>query len=228
LILSIFDESFERPPEQGRGSTKDRILESALAEFSECGFAGARVERIALRATANVASIYRYYGNKQDLYFAVLEKVRTAGAAVSDNAPQALGERLQYYARAMTSPRWRQALRLFQWAELDGTSRAAFPDRLPAREVQQIMKAQLAHELSPDLDPNFLYLLETAITSFPQMMPVWTEQIVGLTPQDPEFVERMQSFLRLVAGLLATRPSERTERLADRRDWAASSDGVPG
>jgi AcrR family transcriptional regulator len=191
-----------------RGSTKDRILESALTEFAASGFAGARVEGIAEGARANVASIYRYYTNKQGLYQAVLERVRAEGAQVNASAPSGLVDRIQYYSLAMTSPRWRQALRIFQWAELEGTASSVFPTRLPDNEVRQIMQDQLARTLSPDLDPDFVYLLETAITSFPQMLPVWTEQIVGQAPDDPAFVERMQRFLRTIAGLLAAPPAE--------------------
>jgi len=58
-----------RDPEQ----TRARILEAAKAEFARVGLGGARVDRIALEAGANKRMLYYYYGNKEDLFLAVLE-----------------------------------------------------------------------------------------------------------------------------------------------------------
>lgn len=51
--------------------TKLRILDAASEEFADSGFAGARIDRIAQNAQANKQLIYRYFGNKHDLYEAV-------------------------------------------------------------------------------------------------------------------------------------------------------------
>jgi len=52
---------------------RDRILAAALREFARYGLGGARVDRIAARAGANKRMLYYYYGNKEDLFLAVLE-----------------------------------------------------------------------------------------------------------------------------------------------------------
>lgn len=52
--------------------TRRQILRSAREEFSERGFDGARVDRIAARAGANKRLLYHYFGNKEALYGAVL------------------------------------------------------------------------------------------------------------------------------------------------------------
>lgn len=52
---------------------QERILEAATAEFARHGLGGARVDRIAARAGANKRMLYYYYGNKEDLFLAVLE-----------------------------------------------------------------------------------------------------------------------------------------------------------
>ncbi|MGB3275696.1 MAG: TetR/AcrR family transcriptional regulator [Castellaniella sp.] len=49
------------------------ILKAARDEFSEHGFAGGRVDRIAERAGVNKRLIYYYFGNKDDLFLSVLE-----------------------------------------------------------------------------------------------------------------------------------------------------------
>ena len=50
-----------------------RILAAATDEFARHGLGGARVDRIAARAGANKRMLYYYYGNKDDLFLAVLE-----------------------------------------------------------------------------------------------------------------------------------------------------------
>jgi len=52
--------------------TKEDILAAARAEFCANGFGGARVDAIAARAAANKRLLYYYFGNKEDLYRAVL------------------------------------------------------------------------------------------------------------------------------------------------------------
>lgn len=58
-----------RDPER----TRARILEAAKAEFAAHGLGGARVDRIAAQADANKRMLYYYFGNKDDLFLAVLE-----------------------------------------------------------------------------------------------------------------------------------------------------------
>ncbi|WP_051236345.1 TetR/AcrR family transcriptional regulator [Ottowia thiooxydans] len=53
------------------------LVMAAVAEFSRKGFAGARVDEIAKEAGVNKQLVYHYFGSKQDLYEAALEKVYT-------------------------------------------------------------------------------------------------------------------------------------------------------
>ena len=56
-------------------ATKKAILDAAVQEFAGRGLAGARVEDIGKRAGCNLRMIYYYFGNKEGLYVAALEKV---------------------------------------------------------------------------------------------------------------------------------------------------------
>jgi len=68
-----------------RGS-RERILEIALQEFSEQGFSGARVDRIAKRANTSKHMIYYHFSSKTGLYESVLKEayggVRAADATI--------------------------------------------------------------------------------------------------------------------------------------------------
>src|ERR1700674_4249713 len=55
--------------------TREAILRTAQDEFAARGLSGARVDRIAQRAGANKRMIYHYFGSKDGLYRAALERV---------------------------------------------------------------------------------------------------------------------------------------------------------
>jgi AcrR family transcriptional regulator len=54
--------------------TREQILGAAMSEFAENGFDGARIDQIAARAGANKRMLYHYFGNKEELFVAVLEQ----------------------------------------------------------------------------------------------------------------------------------------------------------
>lgn len=55
--------------------TQAEILSVAVSEFAEHGFHGARIGRITQAANCNSRMIYHYFGSKEGLYVAVLDKV---------------------------------------------------------------------------------------------------------------------------------------------------------
>jgi len=62
------------PVTRDPNANRARILEAATAEFARCGFGGARVDGIAAAAGANKRMLYYYFGNKDALFGAVLER----------------------------------------------------------------------------------------------------------------------------------------------------------
>ncbi len=58
-------------------STEDKIISASLDEFSELGFAGARVDSIAERGGINKAMIYYYFKSKEKLYERILTDIAT-------------------------------------------------------------------------------------------------------------------------------------------------------
>lgn len=61
------------PAVRDPGLTRARILAAAKSEFARAGLGGARVDRIAALAGANKRMLYYYFGNKDELFRAVLE-----------------------------------------------------------------------------------------------------------------------------------------------------------
>jgi AcrR family transcriptional regulator len=60
----------QRDPER----TREEILDVALSEFARNGYAGARVDEIAARTRTTKRMLYYYFGSKEQLYIAVLER----------------------------------------------------------------------------------------------------------------------------------------------------------
>jgi AcrR family transcriptional regulator len=66
------------PRQRDAEQTRAEILQIAADEFAEHGFAGARVDRIAAQMRTTKRMIYYYFGSKEDLYLAVLERAYAA------------------------------------------------------------------------------------------------------------------------------------------------------
>lgn len=67
--------------------TRENILEVATTEFAEFGLSGGRVDAIAEKTRTSKRMIYYYYGSKEGLYLAVLERAyRKIRALESDLA----------------------------------------------------------------------------------------------------------------------------------------------
>ncbi len=63
------------PPRQRDAErTRAEILDVATSEFADRGYAGARVDEIAAKTSTTKRMIYYYFGGKEQLYVAVLER----------------------------------------------------------------------------------------------------------------------------------------------------------
>jgi len=69
--------------------TRLNILEVATEEFADKGLSGARIDEIAARTDASKRMIYYYFGSKEGLYRAVLERAYTAVREVDADNPRA-------------------------------------------------------------------------------------------------------------------------------------------
>lgn len=83
--------------------TQENILEVATEEFSTHGLAGGRVDAIAERTRTSKRMIYYYFGGKEELYRAVLERsyssIRAREAEAdfeSQSADQALRSQIEH------------------------------------------------------------------------------------------------------------------------------------
>src|SRR5438067_8310551 len=94
VISSGLERSNREPGTRNPERTQQRILQAAFKEFAAKGFAGARVDSIARRASINKRMLYHYFGDKEALFREVLrrkiEQRQAWGIATPDDPRESL------------------------------------------------------------------------------------------------------------------------------------------
>ena len=230
-----------RQPEASRNA----ILKAALIEFAREGLAGARMDAIAEAAGVNKALLYYYFGDKDTLYGAILdrffERLAARIIAVCDR-PGSAGERFLSYALThfdsiAESP---YHAHIFM-SELMSASRGGSPhlDRIFAKYMQPIglrmlglMQEGVKSGEFRAIDPNqFAPSAIGVIVHFFLTAPVRKKFAPGLDLSSPKFIQqRRAAVLDFIAAALfadrdagvklaakiATTPSE-VQRAAPRK-----------
>lgn len=182
--------------------TRERILDAALVEFGEHGFAGARIGAIARRAGANQQLISYYFGGKDGLYRALLDRWQEISGSLSrPDAP--LADVVAAYTYVGESQRhWS---RLLIWQALSG-ERNEGETAFRAAMVDDLRRRQAAGELAADLDPAYVLLALFGAALAPTVLADLAADLTGVPADSPEFLDRYRDQLRrLVAGLAAER-----------------------
>jgi TetR/AcrR family transcriptional regulator len=188
--------------------TRERILSAALKEFAAHGFAGARVDAIARRADINKRMLYHYFGDKEDLFKAVLRRKiaeRNAWAEASSGEPT---ETLPFWFEAACKDTdW---VRMLEWEALQGADKKLIdaPQRRAAvaRGLERIRQRQARGQVSSEYDPRHVMLAMRSLTMFPAAFPQLTELIMGRPVSDTKFQRERAAFLKKFAA--AFQPAE--------------------
>ena len=182
------------------------ILDAAVDEFGERGFAGARVDSIAERAGANKQLIYYYFKNKAGLYDAVLEylmsQTRRQWMATGEVCASDFYHTL--VDRGTNGSAW---YRFLAWEALERGGHDILRAEQRSRELaalatNRVKKAQADGVISSDFDSEMLTLALVAMAIVPHMLPQLSKLISGKSPGDAKFIKRQheltdQIFARL-------------------------------
>ena len=168
-------------------ATRNRILEAATGEFAAYGLAGARIDRIAEAAGANKRSIYVYFGSKEGLFTAALNRVISdlveAVPLTEEDLPGYAGRMFDY---VLAHP---EALRMSMWRHLERP--AAGPDAADvyARKVEAMTGGRGG--LAPSgLPPTDLLVLVQGLTSSWLLSPL---DLLAADGADPYSADRLAS-----------------------------------
>ena len=195
-----------RNPEQTRRS----ILDAASREFAALGFAGARTDAIAAAAGVNKRMLYHYFGDKAQLYAAVLTARldADADATLSDSPDGALAGSL---ARRAAAARERpDDVRLAMWEALTEAPDVAVNSARSAAwraRVTSLAAAQRDGRIAGEFDAAQLELALTAVTLFPFAFRQIARAMTGQSPGEPAFDAAHAAFLSVLAARLAAVPA---------------------
>ncbi|OKK17276.1 TetR family transcriptional regulator [Streptomyces sp. CB00455] len=143
-------------------ATKARLLDAALSEFATYGIAGARVDRIAENAQANKRLIYVYYGNKEQLFDAVLRRALETG---SQSVPFDVGDLPGYAGAVFDHLVERPALmRLMLWKQLEHPGYTEAEAASYRDKIEAVRQAQEAGRIDPAVDPADLLTLVMGVS----------------------------------------------------------------
>jgi TetR/AcrR family transcriptional regulator len=164
-------------PRQRSQKTRDMILAGALAEFSQKGFDGARIDEIALRAGVNKNLLYHHFGNKDGLFSALLERTYdTIRARQNDLQLRSLdpvgGMRKLVVFTGKIWVQWPEFLRLLQSENLHRGRHARESSTIPTLynplldTINDLLQrgAQLG-VFRDDVDPVDLYISISSLTA---------------------------------------------------------------
>ena len=195
-------------PSRNPHRSRERILSAALKEFAAKGFAGARVDAIARRASINKRMLYHYFGDKEELFKAVLRRKISQRQAWADTLSGEPEETLPFWFEAACNDAdW---VRLFQWEALQGNWRKVIDEneRLEnvVRALDRIRQRQARGQISGELDPRHVMLTMRSLVMFPVAFPQLTRLITGKSVFDPKFQKERSEFLKKFAA--AFRPAK--------------------
>jgi TetR/AcrR family transcriptional regulator len=180
------DEGVTRGPAASSERSRAALLDAALTEFAEHGFAGARVAAIADRAGVNKQLISYHFGGKLGLYRAIEDQwsAQEEGWRAASMSLEDLVTR--YLEAALADPR---GMRLMARGFLEGGVGEPGNDA----EVADLDQRQRAGEIAPDLDTRAVLLAVMGMVSAPLLLPA----VAGLIGDDLDlYAEQLRRIVR--------------------------------
>lgn len=172
-------------------ATHDRIMVAAKAEFTEYGFAGARLNRIATSANASKERLYSYFESKEQLFEAVVTQwINDAPYKVPFSAEDVPGYVAGLFDNIIADP---QGARLQRWIELEAPG-GMFDNHVLRRifraKLDEIGRGQRSGLIDPVWDPMSLLMMLIDIAYSMAASGFGIDRIVGEPLRDEMLADR--------------------------------------
>jgi AcrR family transcriptional regulator len=195
-------------------ATKELLLAAATEEFSEYGFAGARIDRIAERARANKRLLYAYFGDKDRLFEVVMERqieaLRQAVPFTGDDLAADAAARFDY---VLANPR---ISRLATWRAFERADPTAAEQRSYATKVAAVAAAQRAGKIRTDIPAIDLMAMVLRLTESWLSAPPALRAVAGTEPMSPKRLRQHRAALvEAVRSLTRPLPRDGSRAAAD-------------
>ena len=161
---------------------RDELVEAAGELFAELGYRGASVARIAERAGVTPAMVRYYFGTKEGLLEAVLDRVfgrllerigDLADEEASSREGSPIGAFIEIYLKAVTSEPWLAGFMVREVLSEATPVRERFVETFASRAVPRVLELfeseMKAGRLRRDLDPRLAFLSVLGMCLFPMI-----------------------------------------------------------
>lgn len=176
---------------------EERILKCAIKEFSRHGYAGARMDRIAIQAKISKRMLFYYYGSKKRLFERVIESDWQTDKIMQE-APTTVLESLAFWSAFYLNNR--DSTKLVGWEGLEWRNEALPREKerraLWKRSIK-IMKDSAGLDGWPeDLDSAFLLFGLISMEMAPVLLPNLAALILEQDTTRPEFQQKWMKFMQ--------------------------------
>ena len=207
------------PPKELRidgQEARARLLDAALALFSEQGFAKTSTREIALAAQVNISAISYYFGNKQGLYTALFEDPRI-NPPFTPSCDASLGELIESVLRTLTGQlkqgdMARQCVKLFMREMLAPTGLWQAEIENNITPVHLGLVDALCRHLGVTADDD-IHRLAFSITGLGVMLQLSSDVYTGIHPNVINSADAIDAYTdRLIGYALAMVAAEAQRR----------------
>jgi AcrR family transcriptional regulator len=211
--------SSSRPPRSNprrSGTARESILEAAIVEFAKRGYEGVRLEHVARRAGCNRALIYRYFGDRENLFHAALKLQFARRSRLLDHAPEDFGKILSWWTSVtLRDPTFiriilRESLDYAGGKPIESEARSDYY----RRQLDMLEELRARGLVDESFDAELLFLALLSVVVLPAVMPQVVRLVTGQGAESEAFLERWDRFLDQLAESLGPRQgaSEPRER----------------
>jgi len=192
--------------ERGRLRREEILLEAAK-QFSTRGLDTVSVEDVAKEVGCNKSLVYYYFGSKDGLRDAVMEKLLDITQNIwTELRSQTFTEWVRNtteWSREQPNIPW---VRLTAREGLSDTGRAVLEEeraRALGESTRVVVRAQGSGEVDSELDPELVALLVLFLTIGPVTIPQLVRMLTGDSPDSARFHERYSAFIDALVQRLA-------------------------
>jgi AcrR family transcriptional regulator len=151
-----------KPRPRNAEATRQRLLAAATAEFSEHGFAGARIDRIAEGAGTNKRLIYAYFGDKDQLFEVVMERcIAELSKAIRFSAENLTDTALARFDYMLANP---DVQRLARWRTIERAKPTQAERKSYRKRVAALAAAQRAGKVNAAIPAADLFAMVLSLT----------------------------------------------------------------
>jgi TetR/AcrR family transcriptional regulator len=177
-----------RPADVKSGELRNRLLDVAEEMFAEHGYDAVPVRQLADAAGVNPALIHYYFGSKQKLLFAVIDRavlqLAEGLSGMSETGPEHIEDIVSLLfnmaARHPAMPPLVTREVLLSGGEAREVFKRDYAPKLGGALPGLIAKAQAAGKVSREMDPGALALMVLSVCLFPFISRNVAEPVLGV------------------------------------------------